>query len=60
MTFPSILVAMLVYGVARGMLPPELRYEMSITVLIISIGLSKWVPFARTVRGSTLVEKEKD
>ena len=60
MTFPSILVAMLVYGVARGMLPPELRYEMSITVLIISIGLSEWVPFARTVRGSTLVEKEKD
>ena len=60
MTFPSILVAMLVYGVARGMLPPELRYEMSITVLIISIGLSEWVPFARTMRGSTLVEKEKD
>jgi peptide/nickel transport system permease protein len=33
---------------------------MSITVLIISIGLSEWVPFARTVRGSTLVEKEKE
>lgn len=60
MTFPSILVAMLIYGVAKGILPPDLRYEMSIAVLIISIGLSEWVPFARTVRGSTLVEKEKE
>lgn len=59
-TFPSILIAMLIYGVAKGLLPPDLRYEMSITVLIISIGLSEWVPFARTVRGSTLVEREKE
>ena len=60
MTFPSILIAMLIFGVARGLLPPELRYEMAITVLIISIGLSEWVPFARTVRGTTMVEKEKE
>ena len=60
MTFPSILIAMLIFGVARGLLPPELRYDMAITVLIISIGLSEWVPFARTVRGSTMVEKEKE
>ena len=60
MTFPSILIEMLIFGVARGLLPPELRYEMAITVLIISIGLSEWVPFARTVRGSTMVEKEKE
>ena len=60
MTFPSILIAMLIFGVARGLLPPELRYEIAITVLIISIGLSEWVPFARTVRGSTMVEKEKE
>jgi len=60
MTFPSILVAMLIYGVAKGVLPPDLRYEMSIAVLIVSIGLSEWVPFARTIRGSTLVEREKE
>ena len=60
MTFPSILVAMLIYGIARGVLPPELRNEMAITVLILSIGLSEWVPFARTVRGSTMIEKEKE
>lgn len=59
-TFPSILIAMLIYGVAKGLLPPDMRYEMSITVLIISIGLSEWVPFARTVRGSTLIEREKE
>ena len=60
MTFPSILIAMLIFGVAKGILPPEHRNEMAITVLILSIGLSEWVPFARTVRGSTMVEKEKE
>ena len=59
-TFPSILIAMLIYGVARGLLPPSMRDELAISVLIISIGLSEWVPFARTVRGTTLVEKEKE
>ena len=37
-----------------------MRDELAISVLIISIGLSEWVPFARTVRGTTLVEKEKE
>jgi peptide/nickel transport system permease protein len=60
MTFPSILIAMLIFGVARGLLPADLREEMAITVLILSIGLSEWVNFARTVRGSTMVEKEKE
>ena len=51
---------MLIFGVARGLLPADLREEMAITVLILSIGLSEWVNFARTVRGSTMVEKEKE
>ena len=59
-TFPSILIAMLIFGVARGLLPPSMRDELAISVMIISIGLSEWVPFARTVRGTTLVEKEKE
>ena len=59
MTFPSILIAMLIFGVARGLLPPELREEMAITVLILSIGLSEWVNFARTVRGSTMVRRKR-
>lgn len=60
MTFPSILIAMLIFGVARGILPPDLRDEVAIFVLIISIGLSEWVQFARTVRSTTMVEKEKE
>lgn len=60
LTFPSILVALLIFGVARGLTPPELRDQMAVWVLILSIGLSDWVQFARTVRSSTLVEANKD
>lgn len=60
LTFPSILVAMLITGVAKGFTPVEYRDQMAIFVLILAIGLSDWVQFARVVRGSTLVEKNKD
>ncbi len=60
LTFPSILVAMLIFGVAKGFTPPQYRDEMAIWVLIIAIGLSDWVQFARVVRGATLVEKHKE
>ncbi|MFT6103749.1 MAG: peptide/nickel transport system permease protein [Paracoccaceae bacterium] len=60
LTFPAILVAMLIFGVAKGVLPVEYRDQMAIWVLIIAIGLSDWVQFARVVRGATLVEKNKD
>ncbi|MEM7470250.1 MAG: ABC transporter permease [Pseudomonadota bacterium] len=60
LTFPSILVAMLITGVAKGFTPVEFRDQMAIIVLIVAIGLSDWVQFARVVRGSTLVEKNKE
>ncbi|WP_438991368.1 ABC transporter permease [Lentibacter sp.] len=60
LTFPSILVAMLIFGVAKGVTPVEHRDQMAIWVLILAIGLSDWVQFARVVRGATLVEKSKD
>lgn len=60
LTFPSILVAMLIFGVAKGITPVENRDQMAIWVLILAIGLSDWVQFARVVRGATLVEKGKD
>lgn len=60
LTFPSILIAMLIFGVMRGLLPAGQRDEFAVIVLIVSIGLSEWVQFARTVRGATLVEKEKE
>ena len=60
LTFPSILIAMLIFGVAKGFTPIEMRDQMAIWVLIIAIGLSDWVQFARVVRGATLVEKNKE
>ena len=60
LTFPAILVAMLIFGVAKGVTPVEYRDQMAIWVLILAIGLSDWVQFARVVRGATLVEKNKD
>ena len=60
LTFPSILVAMLIFGVAKGITPPSMRDEVAIWVLILAIGLSDWVQFARVVRGATLVEASKD
>ena len=60
LTFPAILVAMLIFGIAKGFTPVDMRDEMAIWVLIIAIGLSDWVQFARVVRGATLVEKNKD
>jgi len=60
LSFPSILVALLIFGVARALVPREFHEEMAIYVLILAIGLSDWVQFARTVRGTTLVEKNKE
>ncbi|MBF9049729.1 ABC transporter permease subunit [Roseobacter sp. HKCCD9010] len=60
LTFPAILVAMLIFGVAKGITPIEYRDQVAIWVLIIAIGLSDWVQFARVVRGATLVEKSKE
>ena len=60
LTFPSILVALLIFGVARGIIPIDSRDQMAIWVLIIAIGLSDWVQFARVVRGATMVEKNKE
>ncbi|NOZ33392.1 MAG: ABC transporter permease [Alphaproteobacteria bacterium] len=60
LTFPGILVAMLIFGIAKGFTPLEQRDEMAIWVLIIAIGLSEWVQFARVVRGATMVEKGKE
>ena len=47
-------------GVARGVLPREMHDDVAIYVLIFAIGVSGWVGYARTVRGSTLVEKNKE
>ncbi len=60
LSFPAILIALLVDGVVRGVLPRDMHDELAIYVLVFSIGISGWVGYARTVRGSTLVEKNKE
>ncbi len=60
LTFPSILVALLVDGLVRAALPREVHDQIALFVLIFAIGISEWPKFARTVRGSTLVERNKE
>lgn len=60
LSFPSILIALLIDGVARGIVPKEAHEDVAAYVLIFAIGVSGWVQYARTVRGSTLVEKGKE
>ena len=60
LTFPAILIALLVDGVVGAALPQDVQEGAQIYVLIFSIGISYWPQFARTVRGSTLVERGKD
>ena len=59
LSFPAILVALLIDGVARALLPGA-HESMAFYVLVLSIGVSGWVQYARTVRGSTFVEKNKE
>jgi peptide/nickel transport system permease protein len=60
LSFPAILIALLIDGVARVMVPREAHGDIALVVLILAIGLSNWVQYARTVRGSTLVERNKE
>jgi peptide/nickel transport system permease protein len=60
LSLPAILIALLVFGVVRGLIEPAYHEQGAIVVLIVAIGLSNWAQYARTVRGSTLVEKNKD
>jgi peptide/nickel transport system permease protein len=60
LTFPAILIALLVNGVAKSLFGNRLDADSMLGVLVLAIGLSFWVQYARTVRGSVMVEKNKD
>lgn len=60
LSFPAILIALLIFGVARGLIPASQQENTALIVLILAIGLSNWAQFARTVRGATMVERQKD
>jgi peptide/nickel transport system permease protein len=59
LTFPAILVALLINGIAQTLFKGRLGGS-EFWILVLSIGLSFWVQYARTVRGMTLVEKNKE
>jgi peptide/nickel transport system permease protein len=60
LTFPTILIALMIDGVTRAVLPGEAHDRLAVAVTVFSIGISNWVHYARTVRASTLVEKRKE
>lgn len=60
LTFPAILIALLINGVVKSVFGDQLDAGSMLGVLVLAIGLSFWVQYARTVRGSVLVEKNKD
>jgi peptide/nickel transport system permease protein len=60
LSFPAILIALLIDGVARVALPTDRHDEIAIPVLVLAIGFAGWVQYARTIRGSTMVEREKE
>lgn len=60
LSFPAILVALLVNGVARAALPRDLFNDIAMLILVLSIGVSSWVQYARTVRSLVVVEKGKE
>ncbi|MCC7426339.1 MAG: ABC transporter permease [Alphaproteobacteria bacterium] len=60
LSFPAILVALIVDGLLRGLLPRQTHADLGLIVVILAIAASNWVRFARTVRGSTMVERRKE
>jgi peptide/nickel transport system permease protein len=60
LSFPAILIALLVFGVARGVIPPMYQERATLFVMVLALGISNWAQYCRTVRASTLVEKSKD
>jgi len=60
LALPAILTALLIDGIARGILPSEFQQDIRVTVLTLAIALSLWVNFARTARASTFVQMQKE
>ena len=60
LSFPAILIALLIEGVLRGVLPRNAYDDIAVYVLVLAIGLSFWVQYARTVRSSVMIEKTKE
>ena len=59
LSFPPILIALLIDGIGR-LVFPQARDVLAFAVLIFALTFTDWVRYARTVRGSTLVERHKE
>jgi peptide/nickel transport system permease protein len=59
LSFPAFLLALMLAGVAHAVWP-QASEGLAFGVLVVSITLAGWVPYARTVRGSTLIERQKE
>ena len=59
LAIPAILVALMIDGIARILVPAHMRDVMAIYVLILAIGVSDWPRYARVTRGAALVERSK-
>lgn len=60
LALPAILTALLIDGIARGILPLEMQQDLRVAVLTLAIALSLWVNFARTARASTFVQMNRE
>jgi len=60
LALPAILTALLIDGIARGLLPTSIQQDLRVAVLTLAIALSLWVNFARTARASTFVQMNKE
>jgi len=60
LSFPAILVALLIDGLSRTVLPRAVHEQLSLMIVVVAIALANWVQYARTVRSVTMIEKDKD
>jgi len=60
LSFPTILIALLIDGLSRQLIPREVHAALAIPLVIVAIALASWVQYARTVRGSTMVEQNRE
>ena len=60
LSFPTILLALLVAGIARAVIPDGSGPTYAPLILIGAIAIHEWVQYARTVRAATMVEVQKD
>jgi peptide/nickel transport system permease protein len=60
LAYPALLLAMIIDGAARSVLGPGHDVSTAIGIVVVSIGISFWVQYARTIRASVLVERDQD